>query len=198
MPTCGLVAGMQIVWTNPPTDARYVTDRAWESATLDSCPLHEDGRCGLQRLGSYPRVWPAGARVARFWCPLAGTSISLLPDFLAARFSGALDEVEAVVDAVERAGGVAQAIEAVHPAAADGALSLPSAQRSIERRVRPIRAVLRACVTLLPDLAGCAPSLADVRRRLGVERVLTSLRRCLARHLGTYLAPFGFRARGTA
>ncbi len=192
------MAGVQLVWTNPPTDTRYVTDRAWERATLECCPFHDDGRCGLQRLGSYPRVWPVGARVARFWCPLAATSISLLPDFLAARISGSIDEVEAVVDAVERAGSLAQAIEMVHPAAVEGAISLTSARRSIERRVRPIRAVLRACVTLLPDLAGCAPSLAEVRRRLGVDRVLLELRRRLAHHLGSWLAPFGFRARGTA
>lgn len=52
-----------------------------------------------------------------------GTQIHL-PSFLAARLSGTQDEVEAVVSAVEQEGGVAAALETVHPADADGALGL--------------------------------------------------------------------------
>lgn len=189
---------MQLAWNNPPTDTQYVTDRAWERATLECCPFHPDGGCGLQRLGSYPRVWPAGARVARFWCPRQRASISYLPDFFAVRMSGSIDAVEAVVDAVESAGSLAQAVDIVHPATDDHAIGLSSARRRIERRLRPIRAVLRAAVTLVDDLVGCTPSLAEVRRRLGIDRVLVTLRRRLAHHLGAWLAPFGFRPRATA
>lgn len=189
---------MQLVWTSPSTDDRYVTDRAWESATPPCCPFHPHGGCGLGPLGSYPRVWPVGARIPRFWCPVQRASISLLPEFLAARLRGSLDAVEDVVDAVETAGGVERAIEVVHPATAADAISLTSARRAIDRRLRPIRAVLRAAVTTLVELAGCAPSLAAVRRRLGVERVLVPLRRRLAPRLDAWPAPFGFRARAAA
>lgn len=188
---------MQVIWINPPTGTEYVTQRAWEHATLDCCPFHAEGACGLQSLGSYPRVWPAGARVARFWCPEQGTSISLLPDFLAARFTGALDAIEDVVDAVEQAGSIASAIETLHPAEAQDAIGLIAAHRSIQRRLRPIRAALLACVTLLAELHGCAPTLAEIRSRLGEDRVLVQLRRRVASRLGALLAPFGFRPRGT-
>ena len=90
---------VQLLWKCPLSDERYVSERAWESAILDSCPLHPEGGCGLERLGTYARVAPAGARVPRWWCPKAGVSISLLPSFLSARLSGTLAEVEAFVAA---------------------------------------------------------------------------------------------------
>ena len=69
-------------------DERYVADRGWEGAILVGCPFHPEGNCGVSPHGSYPRVVPAGTRVARFYCPLSRTTISLLPSFLAARLSG--------------------------------------------------------------------------------------------------------------
>src|SRR5688500_5539209 len=115
---------MQIPWKVPVADDRYVADRVWERAELCACPMHPEGGCDVQRLGPYGRVAPAGVRVARWWCPVARRSISLLPTFLAARLSGTLDEAEAVVAAVEEAGGVTAALEAVHPAEAEGAIGL--------------------------------------------------------------------------
>lgn len=129
---------MQLSWKVPVADDRYVADRAWERAVLCACPMHAEGGCGLQRLGSYARVSPAGARVARWWCPVARKSISLLPEFLAARLSGTLDEVEAVIAAVEQAGGVTAALETVHPAEAEDAIGLQGALRSVRRRVSAV------------------------------------------------------------
>lgn len=177
-------------------DEAYVAERAWERAVLDECPFHPAGGCGVTGHGSYPRVRPAGARVARFWCSVAGQSISLLPAFLASRLSGALDEVEAVVGAVESAASVAAAADALRPADVDDAVTSIAAARWVRRRMRPIRAALLALATLLPELAGCAPTLAAIGARLGVTRVLVALRALARSHLGSLSPPLGLCARG--
>lgn len=51
-----------------------------------------------------------GGPVERFWCPHAGTTVSVLPAFLAARMSDTLDAVEAAVLAVEQLHGDWQAL----------------------------------------------------------------------------------------
>ncbi|MEY4512377.1 MAG: hypothetical protein RLZZ450_4499 [Pseudomonadota bacterium] len=166
---------MQVSWKIPVADDRYVADRAWERAVLCACPMHPDGGCGLQRLGTYSRVSPAGTRVARWWCPVARKSISLLSEFLAARMSGTLDEVEAVVAAVEQAGGVAAALEAVHPADAEDAVGLQGALRSMRRRVGAVRSVLLAIITLLPErFAGVMATITSLRAALSTRRVLVA------------------------
>ena len=194
-----LVSTMQLAWKGPVADDRYVADRAWERAELCACPLHPEGGCGLQRLGTYPRVAPAGARVARWWCPVARKSISLLPEFLAARLTGTLDEVEAVVAAVEQAGGVTAALEAVHPADAEDAVGLQCALRSMRRRVRAVHAALLAIITLLPDrFAGTRPTIEGLRIALSTHRALVALRELAATHLPALPAPLGFAARARA
>ncbi len=177
-------------------DEAYVAERAWESAILDECPFHPEGGCGVTGHGSYPRVHPAGARVARFWCSLAGESISLLPSFLAARLPSTLDEIESVIGAVESTASVASAADALRPADAADAVTSISAARWVRRRVRPIRAALLALVTLTPELAGCAPSIAAIRAHLGVTRVLIALREIARSHLGSLSPPLGLCARG--
>lgn len=158
--------------------------------------MHPEGGCGLQRLGTYGRVVPAGARVARWWCPVARKSISLLPSFLAARLSGTLDEVEAVVAAVELAGGVTAALETVHPAGAEDAVGLQCALRSMRRRVGAVHALLLAITTLMPErFAGVMPTIASLRAALATSRVLVALRELAARHLHALPTPLGFAAR---
>jgi hypothetical protein len=44
-----------------------------------------------------------------------------------------------------------------------------------------VRAALLGLVTLLPELFGCAPTLAAVRNRLGVAEALIALRALAAR-----------------
>ena len=165
---------------------------------MERCPLHPEEDCGLVGHGSYPRVRPEGVRVARFRCPLARTTISLLPDFLAARMSGPLSEVEAVVEQAAGFPSQEAAAEQVRPASAPDAVTLPSALRWLRRRLVAVHAALVAAVTLVPALAECAPTLGAVRERLGVSEALIALRRVAALHLGAMPAPVGFRARGQA
>jgi hypothetical protein len=58
--------------------------------------------------------------------------------------------VEATVDAVSGSGSVARAAEAVHPPDAPTPLGYEAAIASVRRRVRAVRAVLLAAITLLP------------------------------------------------
>lgn len=189
---------MQVLWKCPYADGRYVTERAWESAILGACPFHPEGGCGLERLGSYARVAPAGARVPRWWCPRQRASISLLPSFLAARLVGTLAEVEAVVTAVEEAGSVSAAVDAVHPPEAEDAIGLPCALRGIRRRVGAVRAALVAIGTLLAErFAGVAPTVTAFGAALGLDKggVLVALRGLAERYLGALPTPLGFLAR---
>ena len=176
-------------------DDRYVTDRAWERAVLDECPLHRAGGCGLRRHGSYGRKHPVGVRVARFLCPSVGETISLLPAFLSARLPATLDEVEAVIDAVEASPSIACAAEATRPADHEDAVTSISAARWVRRRLRPVMAALVAMVTLVPELWGCAPTLGAIRAQLGQERVLLALRELGRAHLSALSPPLGLRAR---
>lgn len=186
---------MQLFWEPLVADEQYVSERAWERAILDECPFHAGSGCGAQRHGSYARVHPPGIRIPRFRCPVQRRTISLLPAFLAARLSATLDEVEAVVDAVERAPSVAIAAERARPATDDDAVTSISAVRWLRRRLRPIRAALLALVTLVPELAGCTPTLIAIRTRLGVTRVLVALREIATAHLHALAPPLGLCAR---
>jgi len=187
---------VQVLWKCPLTDERYVTQRAWEGAILDNCPFHPEGGCGLEKLGSYGRVEPAGARIPRWWCPKQRESISLLPSFLAARLTGTLADVERVIATVEAAGGVSAAVDAVHPPDAEKPVGLVCALRSIRRRVRAVRAALIAVITLLPArFGGLPPTLTAFREALGGDAVLVALRELAERHLGVLPVPLGFRAR---
>ena len=47
--------------------------------------------------GTYARKTPRGTQIARWYCPESHMTFSLLPDCLAARLPGTLDEVEQVV-----------------------------------------------------------------------------------------------------
>jgi hypothetical protein len=189
---------VQIIGNSPLTDERYITERGWESAILDRCPFHPEGGCGLQKLGSYERVQPVGVRVPRWWCPTQRVSISLLPSFLAARLSGTLASVEAVVSAVEEAGSIAAAVEVVYPADAEQPVGLACALRAMGRRVRAVRAALIAIATLMPErFAGVRPTLRAFREALGCRQVLFELREVAERYLGALPIPLGLRPRAT-
>lgn len=178
------------------TSEEYLIEEGWRTASLEQCPLHPEGGCGLSRHGSYRRVQPRGVRVARFLCPTARVTISLLPDFLASRLSGTLAAVEAVVDAAETATSQEAALEQVRPAAAPDAVTLLAGLRWLRRRLLAVRAALVAAVTLVPSLSGgCQPTLAGLRERLGVTEVLVTLRRVAAARLAKMTSPLGFRAR---
>jgi len=190
--------GVVVRYETPLTSEQYVIGQAWRTASLERCPLHPEGGCGLVGHGSYGRVRPAGIRVARMLCPKARVTISLLPDFLASRLSGTLDEVEQVGDAADGAESREAAAEHVRPAAAADAVTLPSALRWLRRRVGAVHAALVAAVTLVPALAECPPTLGAIRERLAVSGALVGLRSVAATNLAAMPAPLGFRARGRA
>lgn len=178
---------VQLLYFSGITGEEYVARKVWREARLDSCPLHRDRECGLSRHGSYPRVKPAGIRVARYHCPLAGTTFSLLPDFLASRLSGELDEVERVVCQAEGARSVEAAADKLRPE-----VELPGAVRWLRRRLGSVRVALLALVTLMPDQLGSEPRLSSLRKHLGTEHALVMLRRLSEKQLADLPAPIGF------
>lgn len=131
----------------PLSGEAYVARSAWRDASLAVCPRHPRGGCGLVRHGTYPRRAPTGMRIARYYCPTAHETFSLLPDCLASRFPGELAAVEAVVAVVEAARSVEAAADVLRPD-----ITLSSAVRWVRRRLTPVRRVLLAVVTLMPDL----------------------------------------------
>lgn len=171
------------------TSKEYVTRKGWRDASLDRCPAHPRGGCHFHRNGTYSRVAPAVMRIARYYCPQAQTTYSLLPDCLAARFSGDLFAVEEVVAHVERSRSIEAAADFLRPIG----ISLPSAVRWVRRRLVPVRAALLALVTLMPELfAGYRPSVGDVRLLLCTSAALVPLREVAASRLGSLPPPLGF------
>ncbi|MEJ2325895.1 MAG: hypothetical protein P8Y25_03330 [Chromatiaceae bacterium] len=84
---------MQLRYACPYTGAEYVSQQAWQEASLPRCPLHPQDGCHFARHGTYERASPRGTRVARWYCREGRCTFSLLPDCLAARLSGTLSEV---------------------------------------------------------------------------------------------------------
>jgi len=190
LPPCGPWL-VQVRLATGLTSEEYVSQKAWRSARLERCPFHPEGGCGLAGHGTYPRVSPPGCLIARWWCPTARTSISLLPDFLCSRLKGTLAEVETVVGAADAAPTREAASERLRPA-----VELPGVLRWLRRRTRLVHAGLAAVIGLLPELlAGCEPTVTSVRSALGAEVVLVCLRDRAAQHLGHLPPPLGFGPR---
>lgn len=169
------------------TSATYVAEEGWRKARLEVCPLHGDRSCGFSRHGSYERVEPPGTRIARFRCPAGRLTFSLLPDFLASRLSGTLDEVEEVVCRTEAARSVESAGDELRPD-----IEFPGRVRWVRRRLSAVRLVLVALVTLMPERLPVAPELSAVRAHLGSEHALEMLRGEAQEHLARLRSPLGF------
>jgi hypothetical protein len=129
-------------------------------------------------------------RIARYYCPTARETFSLLPDCLASHFPGELEAIEHVVATVETARSVEAAADLLRPE-----ITLPSAVRWIRRRLTPVRRALVAVVTLLPDLFTGAAQLAAVRQALATPSALVALRTHAAPHLAALPTPLGFHRR---
>ena len=133
---------------------------------FERCPNHPHGGCSLARHGTYTRKSPRGTKVARWYCPESHTTFSLLPDCLAARLPGELDEVERVVAHAEQAASRVAAADALR----HDAVELPGAMRWVARRVRLVHHVLGIVIGLLPEhLMRCVAEVGAVRTRLGTE-----------------------------
>ena len=181
---------MQLRFQTGLTGAEYVTREAWRLASLAHCPLHPRGGCGLVRHGTYERVSPPGTRIARWYCPRGHCTFSLLPDHLAARFPGSLQEIEEVVASVEQA----RSLEAAADELRRDDITLASALRWVRRRVAPVRRLLTIVIGLLPQrLLGCAPTLTALRERFACDEVLVVLREVAHLHLPALAPPLGFK-----
>jgi hypothetical protein len=125
-------------------------------------------------------------RVARWYCRDARTTFSLLPDCMAARLVGSLDEVERVALVAESQG--------VEAAARDlrTEIDLPGAMRWLRRRRDLVRTALLALITALPGRLGMVPLLKAVREELKTDRALVALREIGADHLHALGYPLGF------
>jgi len=176
------------------TDAEYVSQEAWQSASLPCCPLHPKGGCGFARHGTYERVSPPGTLIPRWYCRAGHRTFSLLPDCLAARLSGTMAEVEAVVRAVEQATSLEAACGGLRLD-----IELPGALRWVSRRVHAVHASLRTLTGLLPEIfAACTPTLAAFSAHLDIVEVLLQLRQIAAAFLHRLPAPLGFAPRRTS
>lgn len=181
---------MQLRYASELTGEQYVRAQAWRDATLERCPNHPHGGCSFARHGTYARKRPRGTLIARWYCPESHTTFSLLPDCLAARFPGELDEVEAVVAHAEQAPSLAAAANALRR----DAVELPGAMRWVRRRVRLVHHVLTLVIGLLPELlTRCVAEVGAVRARLGTESALRELRTLAAESLPVLPAPLGFQ-----
>ena len=188
---------MQLRFATGLSGEDYVRTEAWRDASLDRCPNHPHGGCSLGPNGTYARKSPRGARVARWYCPESHTTFGLLPDCLAARLPGTLDDLEAVVVAAEEAGSLEEAANAVRRPEDDDAIELPGAMRWVRRRMRLIHDIVSRVIGLIPDrLAGCAATMVAVRERLGGDGALMKLRELVSAQLRTLPSPLGFQAGG--
>ena len=169
------------------TSKAYVAQCAWRRASLAGCPRHARGGCGFARHGTYPRQTPTRMRIARYYCPTARETFSLLPDCLASRFPGELDDLERVVAQVDAASSIEAAADVLRPD-----IVLPSAVRWVRRRLTLMRATLLAVVTLLPDLFGGDAHLGAVRTALATDHALVTLRARAATLLAALPRPLGF------
>lgn len=181
----------------------YVSQRAWESASLEVCPFSAEGGCRLgwnrgggcrlNRHGSYGRD---GARVARFLCLSARRTISLLPAWMAARVAGALQSIEDAADAVERRTGSLEKLAGeMRPMGTDpGKDRVGGMTKWLRCRSRWVTAALLVAQTLMPEnFAGCQPTLAAFRAAFGTEHVLVALREALAARLREVPVPLGLK-----
>lgn len=139
---------------------------------------------------------PAGARVARWYCPESHTTFSPLPDCLAARTPGTLEGFEAAVAAFEAAPGPQAAARRARPG---HHISDRGAERRwIRWRAGCVHRLPATVIGLFPELfRGVAPEVTAFRARLGAESALVELRGLCAGHLRHLPPPVGFRLPGT-
>ena len=180
---------IQIRYGTDLTVEDYVTRKAWWDASPPACPYHPQGGCRLVAHGTYGRKRPDGVRVRRFLCRQSGRTVSLLPDCLAAHWSGRLAEIEEVVREATRASSLEEAANRLRT----DRVSLASALRWVRRRVLAVRAFLTVLCTLYPERFGeLEPRLEDFSSALDSQAVLPCLRAVAEQRLGALPAPVGF------
>lgn len=180
---------VQLRFTTDLTDEQYVTQSGWREASLPCCPLHPQGGCGFARHGTYGRASPPGTLIARWYCPVGRCTFSLLPDFLAARLPGTLEEIEQVVETVERSPSLEAAADELRTD-----IELPGALRWIHRRLKAVHRSLHLLKGLLPDTFAAWPATVTAfRQGLAVDELLARLREIAEPYLLLLPPPLGFR-----
>ena len=144
-------------------------------------------RLWCRALGDLCPAVPDRMRIARWYCPTAHETFSLLPDCLASRFPGELTDLERVVAHVDTARSLEAAADVLRPD-----IELPSAVRWVRRRLTLVRATLLAVVTLLPEVCGPDVRLGAVRTALTTDHALVTLRLRAASLLPSLSRPLGF------
>jgi hypothetical protein len=182
---------MQIRYATNLSAEQYVRQKAWHAATLNECPLHPRGGCAFRKNGTYRRKYPAGTKIARWYCAVGHMSFSLLPDCLASRLSGSLIKIEDVLSEVENSHSQEAAAENIRID-----IILPSALRWIRRRIFLIKASLSMLIELFPGLfADCHPSILSFQSALNVDYALPELRQVASSYLPVLPPPLGFGPR---
>ena len=179
---------MQIRYPIALTVEEYIEQKAWEQAKLDHCPFHPDGGCSRTKHGTYPRKFPEYCLVVRYYCPEAGQTISLLPDFFASRFPGTLDEVEQVVNIAESSVSQEEAAFTLRPE-----ISLPAGLRWLRRRIKYVKEILTILTGLLAT--ECSPELSSYRDVHNTKNVLIGLRDIAGEYLQSLPPIVGFGPR---
>jgi hypothetical protein len=107
---------------------------------------------------------------------------------------GTLPALEDAVAQAEAAPSGEAAANALQPAEAEAAVTLPTALRWVRRRVAIVRATLTTVRGLFRTLlAPCQLTVRSFRAALGTASVLVALRGICARYLHTLPAPLGLR-----
>ena len=175
---------------------QYVAQEAWLTASLEHCPEHPSGGCGFASHGTYRRKWPIPCEVARWYCPTGGVTYSLLPDCLAARMTGTLEQAQQAAVAVDDGVPLQQAADRLRPPDEDpNAIEPASAVQWMKRRHAAVLAGLLAVAGLMPEFAATPATVDAFTGRLGTAMVLIALRKVAAAHLQQVPAPIGFRSR---
>ena len=132
---------VQIVFQSGHTSGSYVTEEGWHEASIERCP-----KCGraIRGHGTYPRKFPDGTRIARFYCRSCQMTVSLLPEFLAAGYSDTLGVQRAAVDAVNSHPTFDAAAAFVRPD-----IQLQGARRWLRRRVQRHHMTMLLMATML-------------------------------------------------
>lgn len=145
---------MQLRFATDLSAEEYVRKQAWKDAKLDACPLHPQGGCRFNRHGTYDRKVPAGTKIPRWYCRVGHMTFGLLPDCLASRMPGTLNDVEKLIDQVEKSKSQEAAAKSLRID-----ISLSCILRWIRRRLFLVRVSLTLLIELLPSLPkNCRPS----------------------------------------
>jgi hypothetical protein len=182
---------VQLRFATELSSEEYVSERGWQKAILEKCPVHGRGGCSFARHTPYARKTPPGALIARWYCSEAHQTFSLLPDCFCSRLPGPLVDVDAAVRTYEAASTWEAAADQLQPDT-----GLQAVLRWLRRRVASVHAALHAVIGLHPDrFAGCSPTLAAFGAVLKVPCVLVALREIAAASLDRLPPPLGFGPR---